>query len=108
MNDAVQVRSLLELAELRDDLAKDALMIDTPCAPAACAEYEDFFNRTCYRPPEDAFDAFGNVCTFHDDMIVRYLKSVVVLCDGYEVRFKCGLARKKGDCGDTPHSLSEN
>ena len=108
MNDAVQVRSLLDLAELRDGLAKDALMIDTPCAPAACAEYEDFFNRTCYRPPEDAFDAFGNVCTFHDDMIVRYLKSVVVLCGGYEVRFKCGLARKRGTEGILHHRLFEN
>ena len=33
----------------------------------------------------------GKIKTFADDLVIRYLESVTVRDDGYDILFKCGL-----------------
>ena len=57
----------------------------------ACRDAEDFFARTNYRVPDGILDASGRMAVFSDDVIVRYLRDVIVYDDVCEVRFRAGL-----------------
>ena len=42
----------------------------------------------------DMLDEEGRLSGFYDDLVIRYLDTVTVLDDGYEVNFKAGLTVK--------------
>lgn len=60
----------------------------------ACYDYDEFFRRTRIELSEDVLDKDGKLTGFYDDLVVRYLDTVTVLEDGYEVHFKAGLTVK--------------
>ena len=59
--------------------------------PAACYDYDEFFRRTRYELPEGILDSAGAVVVFDNAMVIRYLDSVTVHDDAYNVHFKAGI-----------------
>lgn len=84
----MRIRLLLELIGLMGAAGQQPLAVSIG---PACSGYEDFFRRTRYRPPAGALDARGALSYFDDGLIVRYLDSVTVREEGYDVRFKAGI-----------------
>lgn len=62
-----------------------------PEASPACHDYEDFFRRTSVKLDPELFGERGKIRTFSDTLVIRYLESVTVREDGYDILFKCGL-----------------
>ena len=98
-NKEVRIRMLLELVKLmlerRNNTAQilhdehtESIQSDTP----SCRNYEDFFRRTAFAPADDLIDQTGKVLRYDSDMVQRYLESITVLDDGFEVAFKAGIS----------------
>ena len=60
-------------------------------ADGFCRDYDDFFNRTRYTVPEGVLTEDGQMESFNNDLVIRYLDRVVVREDCYEVIFKAGV-----------------
>lgn len=88
-NKDVQVRVLLELISSLSGDDDDEQSVDEKSR--ACYDYEEFFRRTRYEPDEGVIVG-GRIVKFEQKMITRYLESVVVNDEDYEVRFKAGLS----------------
>ena len=59
--------------------------------PAACFDYEDFYQRTRLHLPDEMFGKNGQLCQFDDALIIRYLDKVIVSDETLAVTFKAGL-----------------
>ena len=57
----------------------------------ACYDYADFFRRTSVKLDSCILATDGKIKIFSDDLVIRYLESVTVRDDGYDILFKCGL-----------------
>ena len=64
----------------------------TSSSASACADYEDFFLRTRWEPPQGLLDEHGRMRRFDERTIVRYLQCVVVHEGSYEVVLKAGIS----------------
>lgn len=98
-NREVQIRILLELvdamrrkagAKLPADMRSDEAAADD-AINGACYDYEEFFRRTSLLD-EETISEDGKIVSFSNDMVVRYLESVTVNEDNYEVKFKAGMS----------------
>ena len=89
-NNEVQIRILLELIDIMAEKNNGAEVYDS----AACYDYDEFFRRTRFVPDEGVLGNDGRIRKFSDDMVIRYLKSVTIQDDAYEVYFKCGISVK--------------
>ena len=60
-------------------------------ASAACYDYDEFFRRTRYELPDGILDQTGAVIAFDNAMVIRYLNTVTIHDDRYDVNFKAGF-----------------
>ncbi len=63
-------------------------------APAACHDYEDFYERTKLHFSDEIFEENGKFRQFDDALIIRYLDKVIVSDEALAVQFKAGLIIK--------------
>ena len=101
-NREVHVRLLLELADIMME-RRERLIVGLGISsgedgveefPPYCSDYDEFFRRTRYVPPEGVIDEAGRVTRFEESLVIRYLDTVVVHDDCYEVKFKAGISIK--------------
>ena len=83
-NKEVQLRILLELVE---QMMGESLTAGEESG--ACYDYEEFFRRTRYAVPEGVITD-GAMMRFDNDLVIRYLDSIVVEDNGSTVWFKAG------------------
>lgn len=81
----IQLRILLELIDQMTGMSNEAENGD-----GACYDYEDFFRRTQYHVPSGVLQD-GHMVLFENDLVIRYLDSVIVEDHGYVIRFKAGV-----------------
>ena len=84
----MQTRLLLELVEQMLGQTQEE---SEPLTPI-CRDPEDFFRRTRYRVPPDVMSKDGRIIRFDNDMITRYLESIIVLDTQCVVNFKAGIS----------------
>ena len=85
-NKELKLRLLLELVETMRD-HPPLLRKKDP----SCSDYDEFFQRTRFIPESDVMKPDGEIVSFDNGMVVRYLEKVTVLNNGYEVKLKAGL-----------------
>lgn len=110
-NSEIHVRLLLELVDTMKERREESLTLyrsaysgvtepemaeetngeEDAETPAACYDYDEFFRRTKYELPEDVLDSTGTVVKFDNSMVIRYLDSVTIHDDRYDVNFKAGF-----------------
>ena len=95
-NTEVQIRLLLELVDAMNPHSSALIKYSDAGGKegkvcAACYDYEEFFRLTSYVLDEGIVGDDGKIMAFSNDMVIRYLDTVTVLDEGYEVNFKCGL-----------------
>ncbi|MBR3556227.1 MAG: recombinase family protein [Oscillospiraceae bacterium] len=90
---SVQIRLLLELAEQMLGMPQEEPVSLSP----TCRDTEDFFRRTRYRVPPEVMDKDGRILRFDNDMITRYLESIIVHNEYCTVNFKAGISIKIDD-----------
>ena len=83
--EALCVRFLLELVEQLNGKTVE------PNENPACADPEDFYNRTSYVLPAEVCSASGQGGVFSDDLTVRYIRAITVREDCFVVCFKGGV-----------------
>ena len=94
----VRVRLLLELIDTMKEKHDESYGIfhekEEDSGEAACYDYDEFFRRTRMELEDGVLDKEGRLTGFYDDLISRYIDTVLVLDDGYEVNFRAGLTIK--------------
>ena len=81
----VKIRFLLELIDTMTGRGKEKKPVG-----AACSDYDDFFERTRYKPEEGVLVG-GKLKLFDNDLVIRFVDHVIVNDYGYEIVFKAGL-----------------
>ena len=79
-SEEMQVRMLLELFD----------GVEAEDCPA-CSNAEDFFRRTAYKIPDTVLDQWGRIAVYDNDMVIRFIRSIVVRPDCFVVCFKGGV-----------------
>ena len=82
----IRIKLLLEFIDILTGNTSQKMWLGS-----ACCDYNEFFQRTRYRPKAGLIEG-GKLRLFDNDLVVRYLESVVVKDDGYEVVFKAGFS----------------
>lgn len=104
-NTEVQIRLLLELVDTmkaraiaseRGEATETCETNQEEGNAGPCYDYDEFFRLTRYVFDEGILGTDGRILAFSNDMIIRYLDTVTILDDGYEVNFKCGLTLSVG------------
>jgi len=110
-NSEIHVRLLLELVDTMKERREESLAMyrgtysgmrepetaeetdveENAETSAACYDYDEFFRRTRYELPEDVLDSTGTVVRFDNSMVIRYLDSVTIHDDRYDLNFKAGF-----------------
>ena len=91
-NRDVQVRILLELAQMMYDAACGKIDTETVIDDGGpCRDPDDFFRKTQYRVPEGILDGVGHITAFANGLVIRYLKRVDISEDEIVVQFKAGI-----------------
>ena len=94
----VKIRLLLELIDAMKEKHDESYGIvherEEDSGEGACYDYDEFFRRTRMELADGVLDEEGRLSGFYDDLVIRYLDTVTVLDDGYEVNFKAGLTVK--------------
>lgn len=97
-NREIKIRLLLELIDAMKEKYDEShgIIHEKPEEnyEGACYDYEEFFKRTRTEFEEGAFDSDGMLTAFDDNLVIRYLETVTVVDDGYEINFKAGLTVK--------------
>ena len=81
-------------AELHEVRGCPAERVNGEDPPAACFDYEDFYQRTRLHLPDEMFGKNGQLRQFDDALIIRYLDKVIVSDETLAVTFKAGLIIK--------------
>ena len=109
-NTEVQIRLLLELV---DGMKEQATTVASTVpdehsddgVAGACSDYEEFFRLTRSLTgsglDEGIVGEDGKIMAFSNDLVIRYLDTVTILDEGYEVNFKCGLTVTVGTVRET-------
>ena len=95
----LDVRFLLELVDQMTPQSKRSAREQANClhiptksdAQLACYDQEQFFQMTQRPLPVGLLDANGRMQRFDDELVMRYVKDVLVTNDGCAVRFKAGV-----------------
>ena len=94
----INIRLLLELIDAMKEKHDEGYGIvherEEDSGEGACYDYDEFFRRTRMELADGVLDEEGRLSGFYDDLVIRYLDTVTVLDDGYEVNFKAGLTVK--------------
>ena len=94
----VKIRLLLELIDIMKEKHDESYGIvhekEEDIGKGACYDYDEFFRRTRMELADGVLDEEGRLSGFYDDLVIRYLDTVTVLDDGYEVNFKAGITVK--------------
>ena len=81
----MQVRMLLELV---DEMCGRGRKVKVKSG--ACRDWDDFFRRTAYKPPEDVIRD-GKMVRFENGLTIRYIDKVILVDNGCKVVFKAGI-----------------
>lgn len=81
----IQIRFLLELLD-----EMDGKEIKEREWEPACRKPDEFFRRT-RKPTAEGVIVDGDIVAFDNDLVIRYVDEIVVLEDGFEVKFKAGV-----------------
>ena len=95
----LDVRFLLELVDEMTQQSKRSAREQANClhiptksdAQLACYDQEQFFQMTQRPLPAGLLDTHGRMQRFDDEIVMRYVKDVLVTNDGCAVRFKAGV-----------------
>ena len=94
----IRIRILLELIDMMKEKHDESCGIisarEEESGEAACYDYDEFFRRTRVCLDDGVLNDEGKITGFYNDMVIRYLDTVTVLDEGYEVNFKAGLTVK--------------